>query len=99
MAIASAVFLVPVRAASGPPPVRSARAIAAPAAATAKAPTQPWKLRELDIVNGRITLTDLGVGTTSVGFNIETTLKDIPLSAAMGDTADRLPQVGAWDPH
>ena len=36
---------------------------ATPVATTANAPaTKPWKLRELDIVNSRITLADLGVG-------------------------------------
>ena len=34
-------------------------------------------------VNSRITLADLGVGTTSVGFNLETTLRNIPLSAGV----------------
>ncbi len=53
---------------------------------------KPWKLRELDIVNGRITLADLGVGASSVSFNIETTLKDIPLSAAVTDAAGELQQ-------
>src|SRR5213075_2525263 len=39
-----------------------------------------------------ITLADLGVGTTSVGFNIETTLKDIPLSLALSDAAEEMQQ-------
>ena len=66
---------------------------APPAPAVAKAPAaNPWKLRELDIVNSRIALADLGVGTTSIGFNIETTLKDIPLSAAMTDTGEEMQQ-------
>ena len=53
------------------------------------------KLRSLPAqpgVNGRITLADLGVGAPSVGFNIETTLKNIPLSAAVTETAEEMQQ-------
>jgi hypothetical protein len=66
-----------------------------PAVATATTktpPAKPWKLRELGIVNGRITLADLGVGAPSVGFNIETTLKNIPLSTAVTETAEEMQQ-------
>lgn len=63
------------------------------AAATTNAPpAKPWKLRELGIINGRITLTDLGVGAPSVGFNVETTLRNIPLSAAGIDTDEEIQQ-------
>lgn len=55
-------------------------------------PAKPWTLRELGIVNGRITLADLGVGAPSVGFNVETTLKNIPLSAAVTETAEEIQQ-------
>lgn len=55
-------------------------------------PAKPWKLRELGIINGRITLTDLGVAVPSVGFNVETTLKNIPLSAAATDTDEEIQQ-------
>ena len=66
---------------------------APPAAATTKAPpTKPWKLRELGITNGRITLADLGVGAPSIGFNLETTLKNIPLSTAVTETAEEIQQ-------
>lgn len=66
---------------------------ATPAVTTTKAPAaKPWKLRELGIVNGRVTLTDLGVGAPSVGFSIETTLKNIPLSAGVTDTAEEMQQ-------
>jgi hypothetical protein len=65
---------------------------AASAATTKAPPTKPWKLRELGIVNGRITLADLGVGAPSVGFNVETTLKNIPLSAAVTETAEEVQQ-------
>jgi hypothetical protein len=66
---------------------------ATPAATTTNAPSaKPWKLRELGIINGRITLTDLGVGAPSVGFNVETTLKNIPLSAATIDTDEEIQQ-------
>jgi hypothetical protein len=68
---------------------------ATPAAATVTAktsPVKPWKLRELGIVNGRITLADLGVGAPSVGFNIETTLKNIPLSGGVTETAEEMQQ-------
>lgn len=66
---------------------------ATPAATTPNAPpAKPWKLRELGIINGRITLTDLGVGAPSVGFNVETTLKNIPLSAATIDTDEEIQQ-------
>jgi hypothetical protein len=71
--------------ASGPAPVA--------ATVTAKAPpAKPWKLRELGIVNSRITLADLGVAAPSVGFNIETTLKNIPLSTAVTETAEEMQQ-------
>jgi hypothetical protein len=64
-----------------------------PAATTTNAPSaKPWKLRELGIVNGRITLTDLGVGAPSVGFNVETTLRNIPLSAAASETDEEIQQ-------
>ena len=70
-----------------------AAATAAPAPPAAKASeAKPWTLRELDITNSRITLADLGVGAPSVGFNIETTLRDIPLSAAMTDTGEEMQQ-------
>jgi hypothetical protein len=63
------------------------------ATVTTNAPaSKPWKLRELGIVNGRITLADLGVGAPSVGFNVETTLKNIPLSAAVTDTVEEMQQ-------
>jgi hypothetical protein len=68
---------------------------ATPAATTVTTKTPPaksWKLRELGIVNSRITLTDLGVGAPSVGFNVETTLKNIPLSAAGTETAEEIQQ-------
>jgi hypothetical protein len=68
---------------------------AAPAATTTttKAPAaKPWKLRELGIVNGRITLADLGVGAPSVGFNVETTLRNIPLSGGMTETDEEIQQ-------
>ena len=55
-------------------------------------PKSRWKLRELGIVSSRITFADLGVGTTSVGFNVETTLRNIPLSLAMADAANELQQ-------
>lgn len=55
-------------------------------------PPKHWKLRQLDIVSSRVTLADLGVGTTSVGFNVETTLKNIPLSAVVTDTAEEMQQ-------
>src|ERR1044071_3072213 len=58
----------------------------------ATAPAKPWKLRELGIVTSRVTLADLGVGAPSIGFNIETTLKNIPFSAAMSDTAEEMQQ-------
>jgi hypothetical protein len=65
----------------------------ASAPVTTKAPpAKPWKLRELAIVNSRITLADLGVGAPSVGFNVETTLKNIPLSAAVTETAEEMQQ-------
>lgn len=67
-------------------------ATAASSIATAKTALQPWKLRELAIVNSRVVLADLGVGAPSVGFNIGTRLKDIPLSAAVTDTAEELQQ-------
>jgi hypothetical protein len=54
LAIASGAFLVPVLAASGPPPVRSARAIAASAAATAKP-------KSILVVGDSVALT-LGIG-------------------------------------
>lgn len=66
---------------------------ATPAVTTTNAPSaKPWKLRELGIINGRITFTDLGVGAPSVGFNVETTLKNIPLSAATIDTNEEIQQ-------
>jgi hypothetical protein len=54
--------------------------------------SKPWKLRELGLVNSRITLTDLGVGAPSVSFNIETTLKNIPLSGALTETDEEIQQ-------
>lgn len=67
--------------------------MATPSFATATVPSSKnWKLRQLDIVNSRVTLADLGVGTTSVGFNVETTLRNIPLSAVVTDTAEEMQQ-------
>ncbi|PYJ12202.1 MAG: hypothetical protein DMF06_00325 [Verrucomicrobia bacterium] len=66
---------------------------ATPAAATVPTktpPAKPWKLRELALVNSRVTLTDLGVGAPSVAFNIETTLKNIPLSAGLTETDEEI---------
>jgi hypothetical protein len=72
---------------------KSTASTATPLTATTKAAsTKPWKLRELGIVNSRITLADLGVGAPNVGFNIETTLKNIPLSAAVTETAEEIQQ-------
>jgi hypothetical protein len=65
---------------------------AAPVAATVQERLQQWKLRELKIVNSHVIFADLGVGSPTVGFNIATTLKDIPLSAAVSDTAEDIQQ-------
>ena len=61
-------------------------------AQTAKSGMKPWKLRELGIVNSRITFTDLGIAAPAIGFNIDTTLKDVPLSGVLTDTAEELQQ-------
>lgn len=53
---------------------------------------KPWKLRELSIFNSRVTFADLGVGAPNIGFNIDTTLKDIPLSAVGSETAEEIQQ-------
>ncbi len=76
---------------SGGPATASGTTLAAPTVTKTPA-SKPWKLRELGLVNSRITLTDLGVGAPSVSFNIETTLKNIPLSAALTETDEEVQQ-------
>lgn len=50
-----------------------------PRAAAAKE-DPPWTIRDLDINNGRVTISDLGVELPTVGFKLDTEMKDVALS-------------------
>ena len=68
-------------AATPAPPV--AAAPSTPTGNTSASTVNRWKLRELALFNSRITFADLGVGTTSVGFNLETYLEKYPVVAGL----------------
>ncbi len=63
------------------------RSIVAQAQSAAAAPGpaeesgRPWLIRNLEIHNGRVAVADLGVEIPNVQFDLNTSLKDVPLSS------------------
>jgi len=57
----------------------------------------PWKIRSLRIINGRATLTDLGVELPDIGFNLDTNLQEVPLSGDIRRANNEIQEVDLVD--
>ncbi len=70
---------------------------AAPAVTASPPSERPWKIRRLDIHNGRVVIADLGVEIPEVQLDLNTKLNDVPLSSDIAFASNELQKVELAD--